>query len=92
MPRTLGAGVCEAGVQGLAVGVDVGQQGDFHGGLQPPSWRAKLSAILRRCLGKTWGSGQRQRHVDVAARGVGVGADLVCGLHQCLGGGAFHAG
>ena len=32
----LGAGVLQAGVQGLAVGVDVGQQGDFHGVVSNP--------------------------------------------------------
>ena len=32
----VGAGVLQAGVQGLAVGVDVGQQGDFHGVVSNP--------------------------------------------------------
>ena len=40
----LGAGVVHAGLQGLEVGVDVGEQGQFHGRhAAPPSWRLACS-------------------------------------------------
>ena len=48
-PGAVGAGVCQAGVQGLAVGVDVGQQGDFHGVVSNPIIARMAECQLAGC-------------------------------------------
>src|SRR5262245_26930958 len=65
--------------------------------LQAPrsSWKAmRLSPFMRRCSQRTDShrSDQVDRHVDVAARGLRVRADLLSFIHQGLGDGALDAG
>ena len=45
----VGAGVLQAGVQGLSVGVDVGQQGDFHGVVSSPIIARMAECQLAAC-------------------------------------------